>query len=53
MMRQMFDGAKDFARYVVCRKCSVVYRLEDCKESNRESKTCQFVAYPKHPQSRM
>ena len=52
MMRQMFDGVKDFTRYVVCRKCSAVYKLENCNENGR-SKICQFVSYPNHPQRRM
>lgn len=53
MLRQMFDGAKEFTRYVVCRKCSAVYKLKNCKERNGSSKTCQVVSYPKHPQRRM
>ena len=53
LMRQMIDGAKEFARFVVCRKCSLVYKLKDCKERNGKSKTCQFVSFPNHPHRRM
>ena len=53
LMKQMLGGIKDFKRFVVCRKCSHVYELENCKDRNGLSKTCSFVCFPNHPQRRM
>lgn len=52
-MRRMLNGVKEFTRYIVCRKCSSVYKLEDCKDRNGRVRKCQFVLFPNHPQSRM
>lgn len=40
-----------FIRYVVCRKCHNIYRLNKC--INEESKKCRFVSFPRHPQIRL
>lgn len=52
-MRRMLNGVKEFTRYIVCRKCSSVYKLEDCKDRNGRVRKCQFVLFPNHPQSHM
>lgn len=47
---------RPFRTYVVCKKCHQVYHLNDCVQSsgsNRRSKRCCFVQFPRHPQRSM
>lgn len=44
----------DFTQFVVCPKCHSVYSYADCVTKSRngqlESKSCQHIPYPNHPQ---
>jgi hypothetical protein len=45
-----------FIKFVVCPSCNATYKFEDCHRTvgNRKvSKTCLFVRFPNHQQSRM
>lgn len=42
----------NFKKYVVCQKCSSLYRFDDCYERRGGHfvlKTCSYIAFPKHP----
>ena len=42
----------DYVEYVVCSKCSSLYRLSECISDNhgqQESKRCTYVEFPDHP----
>ena len=55
-LRQMFSsGNRSITEFVVCPKCSSLYKMSDCIEVKRgvsSSKACNYVAFPNHTQRR-
>ena len=50
-----FTGKQKLARYVVCRKCHNIYRMQECIEGTgirQKSKLCPYVQFPLHPHLR-
>ncbi len=45
----------EFVKFIVCPKCKKLYPYNEgyiVKQGRKESKTCDFVAYPQHPQQK-
>ena len=51
-MSKFIDSKKiQFLKYVVCRKCFKLYKIEDCHiiiEGRKQSKLCNHICFPNH-----
>ena len=49
---KMVNAGQNFTKFVVCRKCEVLYDFANCKEkigSRLQTKYCEHIAFPRHP----
>lgn len=44
------DSTSSIVSYVVCPECDSIYDYDSCKDGQKISKRCQYVAFPNHIQ---
>ena len=50
-LQNFFKLKEEFTRFVVCRKCYSVYKIDDCVERHGTSVTSKFCSHRTHPNS--